>query len=660
MIATFYSAGILVAYSILMFARTVPGLSSRTRIGKSRGGILLAPVVGLITLIYIPSVFFTNVNTDGINNVYSLVLQPYIVYAIFFVGYIGWALYILYRKHTTGGGKAASQFVYGLKLVSVSIAFGTSINALTNLALPLVGIYSYIWIGPLVVIPMTVLIWYAILRHGFFDIRFFVVRTIGYVFSIGTLAIIYLLLAYLVSFVLLKGTLVSGVSFSPLNVLFALVLAFIFQPIKNFFDRITNSIFYRDRYKPEEFFALLSNVLSTTTDLRSLLERASDVIQMTFKSKQTFFFVRFGQGGHVTAGSRGHQTFNMAELHRLDELVMHSPRGIISNISVGQNRALREIFADREVSLLLPFWRDGSVLGYLALGEGLAGYSHHDYRVLETIADELVIAIQNALSLEQVREVNANLQDRIDEATHSLLISNAKLRRIDDTKDEFLSMASHQLRTPLTSVKGYVSMLLDGDAGPINEQQRKFLNEAFVSSNRMAGIIGDFLNVSRLQTGKFSLERELVPLADLVSDEVNHLKSTAKVRGLALHYHKPAHFPELMLDKSKMEQVIMNFIDNAIFYAPNTGAIEIELFQRAGKVVFTVRDYGIGVPENEQSNLFGKFYRATNARQKRPDGTGVGLYLAKKVIVAHKGSIIFESEEGKGSTFGFEIPLKAD
>jgi signal transduction histidine kinase len=218
-------------------------------------------------------------------------------------------------------------------------------------------------------------------------------------------------------------------------------------------------------------------------------------------------------------------------------------------------------------------------------------------------------------------------------------------------------MASHQLRTPLTSIKGYISMMLEGDVGKVTEEQKYVLNEAFVSSERMVRLIGDFLNVSRLQTGKFVIDKHPVDLALLVEREVDALVQNARARGITFEYKKPTGIPVLDLDENKIQQVVMNFADNAIYYSKEKAKITVTLKKVDGFVEFRVVDTGIGVPKAEQVHLFNKFFRATNARKARPDGTGVGLFLAKKVIDDHKGEVIFESEEGKGSTFGFRLPL---
>jgi len=296
-------------------------------------------------------------------------------------------------------------------------------------------------------------------------------------------------------------------------------------------------------------------------------------------------------------------------------------------------------------------------IGYLALGPKKSGnsYSQIDTKTIAIIANELVIAIQNALRFEEIENFNATLQQKVVDATHKLRKANEKLKALDETKDDFISMASHQLRTPLTSIKGYVSMVLEGDAGKLSDTQKDMLGQAFLSSQRMVYLISDLLNISRLKTGKFVIEPTPVNLADMVAQELTQLQETAKAKDMTFTFDKPEHFPSLMLDETKTRQVVMNFCDNAIYYTPAGGHIKVRLVDNPNNVELRVEDDGIGVPRAEQHHLFTKFYRAGNARKARPDGTGLGLFMAKKVIVAQEGSLIFESTEGKGSTFGFSF-----
>ena len=173
----------------------------------------------------------------------------------------------------------------------------------------------------------------------------------------------------------------------------------------------------------------------------------------------------------------------------------------------------------------------------------------------------------------------------------------------------------------------------------------------------MVRLIGDFLNVSRLQTGKFMIDKHPVDMIKLVQREIDGLKQNAQARHLHFVYIHPKTLPLVDLDENKVQQVIMNFADNAIYYSKDNGKITITLDEVPGYIELKVVDNGIGVPADEQKQLFNKFFRATNARRARPDGTGVGLFLARKVVDAHNGTIIFDSKEGKGSTFGFRLPV---
>lgn len=285
------------------------------------------------------------------------------------------------------------------------------------------------------------------------------------------------------------------------------------------------------------------------------------------------------------------------------------------------------------------------LVGVLVIGyhKPVSKLEASDTMLVDRISESIGLALDNKLLFEENQSVLRQLQE-----------SNNRLRELDEAKDDFISMASHQLRTPLTSIKGYISMIKEGDAGKVTPQQKQMLEQAFFSSQRMVYIIADLLNVSRLRTGKFIIETAPTNMTKLVGEEIDQLEEIAKSRGLKLVYEKPkTKLPDLMLDETKTRQIIMNFIDNAIYYTPSGGTITIQLINNAGTVEFRVVDTGMGVPRSERTHLFNKFYRASNARTARPDGTGLGLFMAKKVVVAQQGSIIFDSKEGKGSTFGF-------
>ena len=413
------------------------------------------------------------------------------------------------------------------------------------------------------------------------------------------------------------------------------------------------------RRKQSYFHVKLITILTSSVALRDLLERVSIEVQHATNASQVFFFVYKPEEHFVSSGTSGYIRPTISDCRVLESYFYRTGRSSARRRNLHDEAEVRRLLKGYKVDFVMPLVRGDRIIGFIFMGPRSSGvYNTYDIGMVYDIKDELAIAIQNAVSLEAVKELNAGLQQRIDAATDELRTSNEQLRGLDTAKDEFVSMASHQLRTPLTSVKGYISMMLEGDAGKITKLQRQFLQEALTSSERMVHLINDFLNVSRVQTGKFVIEPREVDLAKIVQQEVHALTTTADSRELSLVLNVPSQAVLLNIDEGKIRQVIMNFIDNALYYSKPQTDIDITLSVTSSSAVLEVTDHGIGVPSAQKHHLFTKFFRADNARMQRPDGTGVGLYLAKKVILGHGGKIIFRSREGSGSTFGFELPLK--
>jgi signal transduction histidine kinase len=435
-----------------------------------------------------------------------------------------------------------------------------------------------------------------------------------------------------------------------------------YRPIKEWFDRLTNKLFYQDAYDSQEVIGKLNTTIVSTINIESLLSQVSDTLVGSLKSQFCVFGLKETEHApRRTIGDR-HLALTEEELKIVRSATVHQHRRVIlvedtNEAAPELYRILKKYDIEALVRLVSAAGEGIEGVGYIALGAKKSGnpYSSQDVKLLEIVSSELAIAIQNVMQFEEIQQFNVILEERIEQATRKLQRTNEKLKALDETKDEFISMASHQLRTPLTSVKGYLSMVIEGDAGQITETQRKLLWQAFISSQRMVNLIADLLNVSRLRTGKFIIESTPTNLANIIAEEIDQLRETAQARELKLIFDKPKDFPVLMLDETKIRQVAMNFMDNAIYYTPPGGEIHVELKDTPKSIEFAVADNGIGVPKHEQPHLFTKFYRAGNARKARPDGTGLGLFMAKKVVMAQGGSILFHSKEGKGSTFGFVL-----
>lgn len=654
----FYIGPMLIPVFMWFFALSFPERKIDKRALAGGGGLLLLAIIIIIAL---PQGLIKDViiSSTG-NNTPIINLTGFVLYATYFSSMFTVTYFTLIRLYSRQKTPVLrSQVLYvllGLMLASIPALY-------TNLGLPLLGNSTAIWLGPLFTSIFVLSVTVSIVKHRLFDIQLIIARSIGYLLSLASIALVFgvLVISAVDAVFFADSSMSTGQKITYSFI--ATVIAILYVPLKRFFDRLTNRLFFQDSYEPQSFIDSLNRALITNVSVEALLNDATKVIDDNLKSG--YSCVHVVDTSQAQNRNIGTQTVLLSDTEL--ETLHHATKSLHSKVLVAEDLIesqpkVRTVMAQHgiAVAVRLGARNKGKTeeFGFLYLGGKRTGnsYSSRDINIIRIIANELTIAMQNAIRFEEIENFNITLKTQITEATKKLRRSNDKLKALDVAKDDFVSMASHQLRTPLTSIKGYVSMVLEGDAGPINDMQRKLLEQSFVSSQRMVFLIADLLNVSRLKTGKFVIEEMPVNLAEVVDSEIDQLKSAAASRQLTLSFDPPKTFPTLMLDDNKTRQVIMNFTDNAIYYTPSGGAITVRLVETEHSVEFRVEDNGIGVPRSERPHLFTKFYRAGNARKARPDGTGLGLFMAKKVIVSQGGSVIFESEEGKGSTFGFSFP----
>jgi CheY-like chemotaxis protein/anti-sigma regulatory factor (Ser/Thr protein kinase) len=221
-------------------------------------------------------------------------------------------------------------------------------------------------------------------------------------------------------------------------------------------------------------------------------------------------------------------------------------------------------------------------------------------------------------------------------------------------KDEFVATVSHELRTPLTALRGHIELVLDGDAGPVTDLQRRFLEIATQGADRLGALINDLLDVARIEAGKVQLRRELVDLAEVLREVAATFRNEAERRGLTLRENLGS-LPPLVGDRARLVQVFGNLVSNAIKYTTK-GEVAIEARPVYGAVEVLVRDTGIGMAPENQRQLFTRFYRGRDPAGPDPGGTGLGLVIAKGIVEGHGGTIAVESERGAGTTLRVALP----
>jgi signal transduction histidine kinase len=276
-------------------------------------------------------------------------------------------------------------------------------------------------------------------------------------------------------------------------------------------------------------------------------------------------------------------------------------------------------------------------------------------RKLEIAAKKLA---KTAEEKEDVRSKLAITAKKLAVTAKEIELANQKLRSLDLAKDEFVSIASHQLRTPLTALKGYAGMLLDGDAGPINDKQREYLTEIKNANDRMINLITALLNVSRVDLGVFIVEPEPVNIVEVVESLLKESEAIINSKKLVVITNFEKDLPSISADINIMRMILQNLLSNALKYTPLKGKISFDIKNDGSNMLISVSDTGYGIPASAQPKIFTKMFRADNARVKDPDGTGLGLYIIKETIKKIGGKIWFKSEENKGSTFYVTIPLE--
>lgn len=274
-----------------------------------------------------------------------------------------------------------------------------------------------------------------------------------------------------------------------------------------------------------------------------------------------------------------------------------------------------------------------------------------------TIANTIGVALDNAKAYRQLEQFTVTLEERVAERTEELQKANEKLQELDRLKSSFVSIASHELRTPLTSIKGLIENLLDGLAGQLTERQGFYLSRVHANIERLTRMIGDLLNLSKIEAGIIELKWESVDMPELVTEILDTFQLTAEDKSISLACHQHGEIPLIQGDRDKISQILTNLVHNAIKFTPSHGSISVELSTQEGRTLrVCVTDTGCAVAPDELDIIFDRFVRAKSA-PSGAQGAGLGLAITKHLVKLHGGHIGVTSTLRKGSSFYFTLPI---
>ncbi len=598
----------------------------------------------------------------------------YVIYPLYFLTFSIISLVNLWRKYRSSLGIEKTQIFYVFLGLLLSVTTGFFTNSLSYY---FIGDYRLAKYGPYSTIFVVAFMAYAIVAHRLFDIRVIIKRTVIFAglsgFVLGTYALIIFLSAALLGGQ--GGQAFEAKTLIP-NFVSAVGIAIGFEPLRRWLTRTTDQWLFKGEYVAQDVLRELSETLANVLDLSEAVEEMMQIITKAMRlTKSAAFLLQPGENKDdlelkqvVTVGMRSDQGMQLApkdsliEYYRSSQISHDGLKPVVVEelqrqladhaLSAGRKK-LTEDFVARlskiggAVSLPLFIKRQQPIptppgspprmhevdtfIGILVLGEKKSGdaFSDQDLNLLQIVASQTAGAVEKSRLFEE-----------------------------DQLKSEFVAVASHELLTPTAAMEGYLSMILDEGMGKVDKQARTYLTTVYTEAKRLAGLVKDLLNVSRIERGKIVVNSHPMDIMEAIHQVENSLVFKAKERKMHLEVAEPKpKLPNVMADNEKITEVLVNLVGNSIKYTPEGGHIWISTELRGTQVIVHVKDDGIGMKPEDAQHLFSKFFRASNSDQTGQTGTGLGLYITKNIIELMGGTIGCESALSKGSTFTFSLPV---
>ncbi len=591
----------------------------------------------------------------------------YSIFLIIWFFYVFYSSYLLIDKYRKSVGLIKIQIKY--VIIGMIIGFtGGATNYLLWYKIPIPpfgNILVSVYVGSIA---------YAILRYRLMDIRI-VVRKIFIYFGMGVF--VYGAFYFLIWFYNKIFGGVSNIAAYSVGLIVAPAFILAFYGLDKWLRVFANKYLFVSLYNYQETINKLTEELNYYINLNKIIDLIVDTIKKTMQLERAGVLlvdpetkpvrykiskvVGFNRQNGIGLVQDGFLTKHLKKSQKLlvrDELLMFA-RDARSVREKNNFQKLHKKMEKIEASLCLPLLSSNKLIGVIVLGSKISGdaYTKEDLELLNVLSKQAGIAIENAIMYQKVQSFSETLEEKVDEQTKELQSANKELKRLDEAKSEFLSIASHQLRTPLTVIKGYVSMMLEGSFGRIPKVVRGNLKKVFISTERLVNLVENLLDISRIEAGRLEFDIQPVDLAEISKFLIDDFHRKAKEKNLKLEFHAEKNLPKAKTDPDQIKEVISNFIDNAIKYTEQ-GKITVSLHQESRSVVFSCQDTGRGISPEDLSRLFNKFTRGQGMMKVHTEGVGLGLYFARVLIENMGGRIWAESPgKNKGSKFSFSLPL---
>ncbi|MDO8265692.1 MAG: ATP-binding protein, partial [Candidatus Saccharibacteria bacterium] len=635
-------SSLLTLFSFYLFSKVFP-VSRKTTLTK------IDKLLLLLTLLISATAFTDmNIKQEIINNnivyTFGLIYPFYLVLMCLFAFY-GLGILVFKAKKLKGLHKLQTKVVlWGLLFTVVPGMF-------TGVILPVLG-YEELWnYSHLFTIFFILAVAYSILRYKVFDIRLVTLRLVAYLLSV---------LPFMIAIILLITVLPASLTGHYLDwrevwvVVFVTILSFpLLSQMRRLFDNLTRNLFYQGSYELDSILDEISKNLVLAGGVDDIVQRIGEIYKSSLGS--SWFSVKlFARKDEVLKFG---DKLNLK--HRdLAYIQQHAKVARISSRLI--TSPLYYFFRKRDIEVAIVLHDTTKTIGILLLGPKKGGrlYTDTDKKLIEISAKNLAISLSNALKFEEISEFNETLKKSVKAATNELKVINKELTVLNETKNAFISAASHQLRPQLTSTEGFLMLLKNTAWKNLNTSEQNNLNYTVRGIKRMGHIIFGILEAAGNDKTHLKMHIKPIKFKRLIAEEIKLIKHQFPNCKIKLVEPETDSNITIRIDKDKFCEALYNLIHNAIEYSEKQKPIIVSYHQKNQSLEVVVTDKGIGISDIDSKKVFSKYFRSSPASQLRPSGTGVGLYVVKLFVEAHGGKVFVRSKVGVGSTFGFIIPIE--
>ncbi|MAG44626.1 hypothetical protein CL633_01930 [bacterium] len=654
-----YFAGSCVAVFFLFFSLNFP--QRTTPLSKKKILLIFAPL-GVFFILY----FFSGAIIKGIIIKHRFIYGPLrLAFDIPFFCYFIGGFIQLFTNYKKSSGLVRLQ----LRYIAFSSLIALTLAAVTNVILLWFGIFEYIWIGPEASLVLIVASSYAILRHRLMDIRIALRQSLVYLiiagFAYGAFYFCIWLFNKIFGSVYAPGALIIGI-------FIAIIFTIIFLLFEKFIKKIANKYFFGTLYSKHEALQQLSANLTTIIKLDKLLSVICSVIIQTLNiDKLAILLILKNKQKAKLQKIIGFPQSKINSLIKFNFLAKYLEKNHTPLVYEEIQNKTGDIFIKTKTqmqylkaNLVLPLISKNRLQGIIILGKKLSkeAYTKEDLSLLTSLANQTALAIENASLYDSVKDLNKNLEQKVQEQTKDIRAKAEDIKALLRMKSDLLDTISHQLRTPTSIFRGMLSMVNEkGDNALKPNEREKFIKDALTAADRLVVIINSIMEANELLAEKARINFKPTNIEQVIQECINIFNRMAQDKKIKLIFKKPKNkIPKIVADPNYVKSALEKLLDNAVWYSRKNGKVAILASHNKQEktVSIKIKDNGIGLTKSDKKILFTQFGKGRGAKMINVNSSGLGLFIVKKIAKEHKGKVTAESDgKNKGSIFTLTLPV---